>query len=78
MPSDKRLQALRRCFPHVDKKLKRTGTNRRILWEAYRKEFPDGFQYTQFCFYYNQWKAEQMAKLFTDHDMKIVGPPLKI
>jgi transposase len=67
MPPDKRLQALRRCFPHVDKELKRTGMNRRILWEAYRKEFPDGFQYTQFCFYYNQWKARVNPTMHMDH-----------
>lgn len=27
MPPDKRLLVLRRCFPHVDKELKRTGMN---------------------------------------------------
>jgi transposase len=41
--------------------------NRRILWEAYRKEFPDGFQYTQFCFYYNQWKARVNPTMHLDH-----------
>jgi len=59
--------ALQRCFPHVDKELKRTGMNRRILWEAYRKEFPNGFQYTQFCFYYNQWKARVNPTMHLDH-----------
>jgi transposase len=59
--------ALQRCFPQVDKELKRTGMNRRILWEAYRKEFPDGFQYTQFCFYYNQWKARVNPTMHLDH-----------
>jgi len=59
--------SLQRCFPQVDKELKRTGMNRRILWEAYRKEFPDGFQYTQFCFYYNQWKARVNPTMHLDH-----------
>ena len=66
-PPDKRMLALQRCFPQVDKELKRTGMNRRILWEAYRKEFPDGFQYTQFCFYYNQWKARVNPTMHLDH-----------
>jgi transposase len=66
-PPDKRTLSLQRCFPHVDKELKRTGMNRRILWEAYRKEFPDGFQYTQFCFYYNQWKARVNPTMHLDH-----------
>ena len=66
-PPDKRMVSLQRCFPEVDKELKRTGMNRRILWEAYRKEFPDGFQYTQFCFYYNQWKARVNPTMHLDH-----------
>ena len=33
-PPDKRVLMLQRCFPNVDKELKRTGMNRRILWEA--------------------------------------------
>ncbi len=64
---DSRLLALQRCFPHVDKELKRTGVTRRILWEAYIKEFPQGFKYTQFCFYYNQWKARVNPTMHLDH-----------
>jgi hypothetical protein len=41
------MQSMLRCFPHVDKELKRTGVNRQMLWEAYYKEFPDGYQYSQ-------------------------------
>jgi transposase len=66
-PPDSRMLSLHRCFPHVDKELKRTGMNRRILWEAYKKEFPDGFQYTQFCFYYSQWKARVNPVMHLDH-----------
>jgi transposase len=65
-PSD-RMQSLLRCFPHVDKELKRTGVNRHILWLEYLKEFPDGYQYSQFCFYYNQWKARVNPVMHIDH-----------
>jgi transposase len=66
-PAGSRLLSLQRCFPQVDKELKRTGVTRQLLWEAYRKEFPDGFQYTQFCFYYNQWKARVNPVMHLDH-----------
>ncbi|WP_316753701.1 IS21 family transposase [Pedobacter gandavensis] len=56
-----------RCFPHVDKELKRTGVNRHILWAEYYKEFPDGYQYSQFCFYYNQWKNRVNPTMHIDH-----------
>lgn len=66
-PPDMRLLSLQRCFPQVDKELKRTGMTRMMLWEAYLKEFPDGFQYSQFCFYYNQWKARVNPVMYLEH-----------
>lgn len=66
-PSQDRLLALQRCFPHIDKELKRTGVNRHMLWEAYKKEFPDGFAYTQFCFHLTQWKARVNPVMHQDH-----------
>jgi transposase len=62
-----RMQSMLRCFPHVDKELKRTGMTRYMLWEAYIKEFPDGYRYSQFCFYYNQWKARVNPTMHMDH-----------
>jgi transposase len=66
-PSQDRLLVLQRCFPHIDKELKRTGVNRRMLWEAYKKEFPDGFAYTQFCFHLTKWKARVNPVMHQDH-----------
>ena len=62
-----RMQSMQRCFPHMDKELKRTGVTRHLLWEAYRKEFPEGYQYSQFCFYYNQWKARVNPVMHMEH-----------
>ncbi|WP_244311233.1 HTH domain-containing protein [Mucilaginibacter metallidurans] len=62
-----RMQSMLRCFPHVDKELKKTGMNRQLLWEAYIKEFPDGYKYTQFCTYYNQWKTRVNPTMHMDH-----------
>src|ERR1700755_2089789 len=66
-PPNARMQSMLRCFPHVDKELKRTGMTRYMLWEAYLKEFPNGYQYSQFCFYYNQWKARVNPTMHMDH-----------
>jgi len=66
-PPNARMQSMLRCFPHVDKELKKTGMNRQLLWEAYYKEFPDGYLYSQFCFYYNQWKARVNPTMHMDH-----------
>jgi len=66
-PPTSRMQSMLRCFPHVDKELKRTGVNRHILWAEYYKEFPEGYQYSQFCFYYTQWKARVNPTMHMDH-----------
>lgn len=62
-----RMQSMLRCFPQVDKELKRTGVTRYMMWEAYRKEFPEGYQYSQFCFYYNQWKSRVNPVMHMEH-----------
>lgn len=36
------------------KELKRTGVNKRLLWEEYRQQRPDGYGYSQFCWHLQQ------------------------
>lgn len=62
-----RMQALQRCFPKIEKELKRTGVTRLLLWEDYMKEFPDGYKYTQFCRYFNDWKAKVNPTMHRNH-----------
>ncbi|WP_080059213.1 IS21 family transposase [Spirosoma aerolatum] len=64
---DPRLTILQAYLPQVDKELKRKGVTRLMLWEAYRNDHSDGFHYTQFCFYYNQWKARVQPVMHLDH-----------
>lgn len=66
-PISDRMQSMLRCFPHVDKELKRTGMNRHMLWQEYLREFPDGYQYSQFCFYFTQWRARVNPVMHIDH-----------
>src|SRR3569833_846189 len=47
-PPKPQMQSMLRCFPHVDKELKKTGMNRQKQREANIKEFPNGYQYSQF------------------------------
>jgi transposase len=36
-------------IPYLLGELKRTGVTRLLLWEEYKKEYPDHFKYTRFC-----------------------------
>lgn len=67
MPPQDRLVHLQRCFPRIDKELKKPGETRYSLWESYKKEFPDGFSYTQFCFHLAQWKSRVNPVMHQDH-----------
>lgn len=53
-----KMLALQRCFPKMERELKRTGVTKGLLWEDYIKEFPDGYKYTQFCKHFTDWQAK--------------------
>ena len=42
-------------FARVHQELKRKHVTKMLLWEQYREEQPDGYQYSQFCERYTQW-----------------------
>jgi len=65
--SSGRLQALHRCFPRIERELKRTGVTKQLLWEDYMKEFPDGYKYTQFCNHFRDWQAKVSPTMHRTH-----------
>jgi len=66
-PKNPRMEALVRCFPKMEKELKRTGVTRATLHEDYMKEFPDGYRYTQFCYYFNLWQQKVNPTMHQTH-----------
>lgn len=51
----KRLVALESYFPKVQRDLRKKGVTRKLLWEEYKNQHPDGYMLSQFCMYYNRW-----------------------
>jgi len=44
----------------IDKELRsHKGVTLLLLWEEYKAQHPDGYQYTQFCRYYRAWQGTQ-------------------
>lgn len=41
---------------YIHKELTRKSVTLRLLWLEYRQANPDGYQYSQFCFHYHQWR----------------------
>jgi transposase len=58
-----KLEKLFQFFPYCKEELSRKGVTRQILWGEYRAKYPQGYSYTQFCEYYNQWKHNNDASL---------------
>ncbi|HEU4633119.1 MAG TPA: IS21 family transposase [Flavisolibacter sp.] len=66
-PINDKLQTLFNLFPSLDKELKKKGVTRRILWEQYRQNHPDGFGISQFKHYFALWKAQVNPVMRMEH-----------
>jgi transposase len=45
-------------FAKIHEELKRDGVTIILLWQEYREENSNGYQFTQFCEYYRRWKRK--------------------
>ena len=43
-------------WAEVHRQLAHKGVTLQLVWEEYKQEHPDGFQYTQFCVRYRAWR----------------------
>ena len=58
---------LAQCFPYFVLELTRTGVTLQRLWEEYKQKHPQGFQYSQFCYHFQQWKANSEVRMHIKH-----------
>jgi len=49
------------------KELKRTGVSKRLLWEEYRQQRPDGYGYSQFCWHLQQQQHASRPSMVLEH-----------
>jgi transposase len=62
---------------YIHSELRRKGVTLSLLWQEYKAQYPTGYQYSQFCYWYRQWakkidpvmRQEHRAgeKLFVDY-----------
>ena len=65
--SQERYKKLSKYFEYFIQELKRTGVNRHVLWEEYRKEHPEGYSYSRFCYHFQVWKNASEVTMHIDH-----------
>jgi transposase len=52
----------------IHQELKHKGVTLKLLHEEYKRQFPSGhYKYTQFCYYYQQWRSKQDLSLRQSH-----------
>ena len=66
-PSSDRLEKLQNLFPYIENELKRIGVTKLTLWTEYKIKHPNGYNYTQFCHYYNQWIKSNEVTMHFEH-----------
>ena len=49
-----RYEFIKENLDYYEKELKKTGVTRKLLWEEYWANDPNGYSYTQFCFHFKQ------------------------
>jgi transposase len=52
---------------HIYQESKRKGVTLQLLWMEYKEENPDGYQYSQFCELFSQWKKTLQLSLRQEH-----------
>ena len=54
-------------LPHYAAELRKRHVTRQLLWEEYRQEFPDGYGYTRFCHYLNEYIGRRDVTAIFSH-----------
>lgn len=64
---DVRYEQLKPYLDYYARELNRTGVTRQLLWEEYRKDFADGYSYTQFCHHIQQYRKASNPSMVLTH-----------
>lgn len=54
-------------WPAVQRELRRKGVTLDLLWQEYKSEHPDGYQYSRFCEHYRVWAGRLSLSLRQTH-----------
>jgi transposase len=54
-------------FSYFDKQLKKHKISIKVLWDEYKQDHPDPYEYSQFCFHYYQWRKNSKVSMHIEH-----------
>jgi len=64
---DDRFEHFKANLDYFTKELGRVGVTRQLLWEEYRKDYPDGYSRSQFCYHLSQHMAARKPSMVLQH-----------
>ncbi len=62
-----RYQQLLQHLEQADTELVKTGVTRQLLWREYLEQYPDGYGYSQYCFYLQQLLAKKDVTMHLEY-----------
>lgn len=54
-------------FEYFTKELKRPGVTLQTLWDEYKKDNDNGYEYSQFCYHYQVWRNSVPVTMHIEH-----------
>ncbi len=68
-PDEKTYQQLQELLPTLEKDSKAIGATIQELWKYYKQIHPEGYGYTQFKKYFNDWKHQPEVSMHMEHTL---------
>ena len=65
IPSE--LLQLQSLFPEYQLRLNRKGVTKQLLWKEYLRYYPDGYQYSRFCYHFQIWNESLEVRMHQNH-----------
>lgn len=64
---DGRLRKLHGHFEYAEAELTKTGVTRQLLWIEYKEQNPDGYNYSQYCYYLTEYLKNKEVVMHLEH-----------
>lgn len=64
-----RYTLLKEHFCYAEKELTKTGVTKQLLWLEYKELYPDGYNYSQYCFRFNEYLRHKEVVMHLEHNV---------
>lgn len=65
--ADGRLRKLHIHFEYAEGELSKTGVTRQLLWIEYKEQQPEGYNYSQYCYYFTEYLKNKEVVMHLEH-----------